>query len=46
MAPTVTLRQACRIHSIEIEPLLAELSKLAAMSRGTTQVDRLKAEGF
>ena len=46
MAHTVTLQQACRIHNIEIEPLLAELSKLAAMSRGTTQVDRLKAEGF
>lgn len=33
MAPTVTLRQACRIHSIELEPLLAELGKLAAISR-------------
>ena len=33
MAPTVTLRQACRIHSIELEPLLAELGKLAATSR-------------
>ena len=32
MAPTVTLRQACRIHSIELEPLLAELGKLAAIS--------------
>jgi len=35
MAPTVTLRQACRIHSIELEPLLAELGKLAAASRDT-----------
>jgi hypothetical protein len=33
MAPTVTLRQACRIHNIELEPLLAELYKLAAISR-------------
>lgn len=33
MAPTVTLRQACRIHSIELEPLLTELYKLAAISR-------------
>jgi hypothetical protein len=33
MAPTVTLRQACRIHNIELEPLLAELYKLAATSR-------------
>ena len=39
MAPTVTLRQACRIHSIEIEPLLAELSKLAAMSRDALEMD-------
>lgn len=33
MAHTVTLRQACRIHSIELEPLLTELYKLEAISR-------------
>ncbi|MDE2059701.1 MAG: DUF542 domain-containing protein [candidate division NC10 bacterium] len=32
MAPTVTLRQACQIHRVELEPLLAELGKLAAIS--------------
>ncbi len=30
MAGTVTLRQACRIHGIEVEPLIAELHALVA----------------
>jgi hypothetical protein len=29
MAGTVTLRQACRIHGVEVEPLIAELRALA-----------------
>lgn len=33
MAGTVTLRQACRIHGIDVEPLIAELRALANAKR-------------
>ena len=33
MAGTVTLRQACRIHGVDVEPLIAELRTLAAAKR-------------
>jgi hypothetical protein len=33
MAGTVTLRQACRIHGVDVEPLIAELRALAAAKR-------------
>ena len=33
MAGTVTLRQACRIHGIDVEPLIAELRALAGAKR-------------
>jgi uncharacterized protein involved in response to NO len=33
MAGTVTLRQACRIHGVDVEPLIAELRTLATAKR-------------
>ncbi len=33
MAGTVTLRQACRIHGVDVAPLLAELCTLANARR-------------
>jgi hypothetical protein len=33
MAGSITLRQACRIHAVDVEPLIAELRALAAAKR-------------
>ena len=33
MAGTVTLRQACRIHGIAVDPLITDLRRLAEAKR-------------